>query len=115
MYLRRPIQVSRVRPRRVPEEIQAAQQNTPGNHRPHPGALQGGRRAFPTMAKEQPIKIEIGSGNVFADLGLPDAEERLAKAQLADRICKAIDKRKLTQTAAAKIMGLSQPKVSDLT
>ncbi len=54
------------------------------------------------------------SGNVFADLGLPDAEERLAKAELARQIEHIIKKKRLTQEKAAKILGISQPKVSAL-
>lgn len=54
------------------------------------------------------------SGNVFADLGLPDPEERLAKAELARQIENIIKKERLTQDKAAKLLGLSQPKVSAL-
>ena len=55
-----------------------------------------------------------GSSNVFADLGLPDAEELLAKAELARQIITTIDKRRLTQAQAAEILGIDQPKVSAL-
>lgn len=54
------------------------------------------------------------SGNVFADLGLPDAEERLAKAELARQIECLIKKKRLTQARAATILGISQPKISAL-
>lgn len=54
------------------------------------------------------------SGNVFADLELPDAEERLAKAELARRIENIIKKKRLTQEQAAKILDINQPKVSAL-
>ncbi len=54
------------------------------------------------------------SGNVFADLGLPDAEERLAKAELARKIEHVIKKKRLTQEQAAKILSVSQPKISAL-
>jgi predicted XRE-type DNA-binding protein len=60
------------------------------------------------------IKVDESSGNVFADLGLPNAEERLAKADLAFRITEAIRARHLTQTAAAKLFEIDQPKVSRL-
>jgi predicted XRE-type DNA-binding protein len=60
------------------------------------------------------IKIEVGSGNVFADLGLPDAEESLAKAELASRIGDVIRQRRLTQAAAGELLGIDQPKVSRL-
>lgn len=62
----------------------------------------------------QPIPVTRGSGNVFADLGLPNPEERLAKAQLAHAIQKAIDERGLTQREAAALMGIDQPKVSHI-
>jgi predicted XRE-type DNA-binding protein len=61
------------------------------------------------------IEVYRGSGNVFADLGLPDAEERLAKAELARQILTIITKRRLTQTQAADLLGIDQPKVSALT
>ena len=60
------------------------------------------------------IKVEEGSGNVFADIGLPDAEERLAKAELALRIAEAIKARRLTQASAAELFSIDQPKVSRL-
>ena len=59
-------------------------------------------------------KITKSSGNVFKDLGLPDSEERLAKAELASQIAGIIRKKKLTQTQAAKQLGINQPKVSAL-
>lgn len=55
-----------------------------------------------------------GSGNIYQDLGFSDHEERLAKAKLAMRIEEIIEKRKLTQNAAAKILGINQPKISAL-
>ena len=60
------------------------------------------------------ITVTRGSGNVFADLGLPDAEERLAKAALAVAISRVIEERGLTQRQAAAVMGIDQPKVSHL-
>ena len=60
------------------------------------------------------IEVHPGSGNVFADLGMPDADERLAKAEMAHEIIAAIGKRKLTQKAAATLLGLDQPKISAL-
>lgn len=60
------------------------------------------------------ITITKGSGNVFADLGLPDAEELLVKATLAIEIERIVRLRKLTQHAAAKLMGIDQPKVSHI-
>ena len=60
------------------------------------------------------IAVEEGSGNVFADIGLPDPEERLAKADLAIRISETIRARRLTQTRAAHILKIDQPKISRL-
>ena len=54
------------------------------------------------------------SGNVFADIGLPDADERLVKAALAHQLASIARGRHLTQVEAAHILGTSQPKVSDL-
>jgi predicted XRE-type DNA-binding protein len=67
----------------------------------------------PTVDEE--ITFTEGSGNVFEDLGLPDAQERQAKAQLARQISATIERRHLTQQQAAGVLGISQPKVSDLT
>ena len=60
------------------------------------------------------IESYPSSGNVFADLNLPDADELLAKSELAVRIFKIIRRRRLTQAAAGKVLGISQPKVSAL-
>lgn len=60
------------------------------------------------------IAVEEGSGNVFADIGLHDPEERLAKADLAIRISEAIRARRLTQARAAHILKIDQPKISRL-
>jgi len=60
------------------------------------------------------MKVTRSRGNVFADLGLPEPEERLVKAQLASQITRTIASRELTQNAAAAIMGIDQPKVSHL-
>jgi len=56
--------------------------------------------------------MQTSSGNVFADLGLADAEEHLIKAKLAVKIDAIIRQRGLTQTAAAHALGIDQPKVS---
>ena len=63
---------------------------------------------------EGPARVERGGRNVFADLGLPDAEALFAKSQLVSRICSLIERRGLTQTEAAKLLGVGQPKVSAL-
>ena len=58
--------------------------------------------------------ITQSTGNVFADLGLADADEALAKAGIAARICEVITARKLTQARAATLLGVDQPKISAL-
>jgi predicted XRE-type DNA-binding protein len=60
------------------------------------------------------IPVEVGSGNVFADIGLPNPEEHLAKAHLAFDIAQTIRARRLTQTRAARILKIDQPKISRL-
>jgi predicted XRE-type DNA-binding protein len=64
--------------------------------------------------RDAEIPVTASSGNVFADLGLPEPEEELTKAQLARHIRQAIKRRRLTQVAAAALMGVDQPKVSAL-
>lgn len=68
------------------------------------------------MAKKSRRRIEIqeSSGNVFADLGLPNPEQELLKANLTLQIFRVIKARKLTQAKAGKILGIPQPHVSDL-
>ncbi|MDO8249869.1 MAG: helix-turn-helix transcriptional regulator [Rhodoferax sp.] len=58
--------------------------------------------------------IETGSGNVFADLGLPDPDERQLRVQLALRLNDLLQAEGLTQAAAAKRLGIAQPHVSEL-
>lgn len=58
------------------------------------------------------LNQEPSSGNVFADLGLPYADEHLAKAGLVVKIDRTIRQRELSQAASAKVMGIDQPKVS---
>ena len=58
------------------------------------------------------IEVEMGSGNVFADLGLPDAEKLRIKSGLVIEITRAMQRLNLTQKAAAQQMGIPQPKVS---
>ncbi len=60
------------------------------------------------------IPVIEGSGNIFADLGLPDAKNLLLKAELARQICNRIKRLGLTQMQTAKRLGLAQPDVSKL-
>ena len=60
------------------------------------------------------IEIHEGSGNVYADLDYPDSEEMLIKARLVRKISEIVCSKGLTQVETAKILGLTQPKVSAL-
>jgi predicted XRE-type DNA-binding protein len=66
------------------------------------------------MSDQDDARIERGSGNVFADLGRPEAETHLLKAELVARIDQIIRERRLTQARAAELLGISQPDVSRL-
>lgn len=59
-------------------------------------------------------RITRGSGNVFRDLGLPDADVLQAKADLVHQIGAIIAERKMTQVEAARVLGITQPNVSAL-
>src|SRR5574339_1016257 len=63
---------------------------------------------------ERRERVTRGTGNVFADLGFPDAVERQAKLHLAYALNQVLDGRKLSQADAAKVLGVTQPKVSAL-
>jgi len=60
------------------------------------------------------IRMIRGSDNVYADLGFPDAERMLVKSHLATAIAVTITQRGLTQVAAAEIVGIPQPKLSEM-
>ncbi len=83
-------------------------------------ATRAATRTVPRKARRtdaalvDPISVTRGSGNVFADIGLPNPEEHLAKAQLVSMIDDVIRDRGLTQADAADLMGIDQPKVSHL-
>src|SRR5579863_6552545 len=66
------------------------------------------------MRKRKPIKFEKGSGNVFADLGLKDADQLLARAQIGFHVFKILQDEKLKQREIADILGIAQPDVSHL-
>ena len=66
------------------------------------------------MSAVEEIEVTESSGNVFADLGLPDADELYAKATLSLIIARMIRDRGLTQAEAAKLLGTTQPKISEL-
>jgi predicted XRE-type DNA-binding protein len=64
--------------------------------------------------RKMDVDVEVSSGNVFADLGLPDAGELDIKLRLAVEIVRVIEARRLSQVAAADLLGINQPKVSAL-
>jgi predicted XRE-type DNA-binding protein len=66
------------------------------------------------MQSEAEVEVTESCGNVFADLGLPDAEELQAKVRLGVAICRVVDHDKLTQAQVAALLGINQPKVSAL-
>lgn len=66
------------------------------------------------MKKNKKIKIEKSSGNVFKDLGFPDAEGCLVKAEIASQIYDLVKKKKLSQAKVSKLLKITQPKVSCL-
>lgn len=65
-------------------------------------------------SRSKMIRVEAGSGNVFEDLGLPESRERTTKVSLAVEINRTLKSRELDQAAAAKRLGVNQPKVSAL-
>lgn len=66
------------------------------------------------MTATEPIEFTLSSGNVFADLGLPDADELYAKATLSLIVARTLRDRGLTHAEAAKLLGTTQPKISEL-
>src|SRR3981189_2239185 len=58
------------------------------------------------------VRVAVASGNIFADLSLPDADTHFLKAQIVSEIYRLVNERKLTQARAGKLMGISQPEVS---
>ena len=71
-------------------------------------------RSKTSKARKDVIRITEGSGNVFADLGLPNPEQELLKAQLTLQIYRILKHSGMTQVPIAKILGVRQPQVSVL-
>jgi predicted XRE-type DNA-binding protein len=66
------------------------------------------------MARKRASEVQPGSGNVFADLGYPDARERSLKVELAMEVNRVLGELRLPQDRAAEVLGIRQPHVSDL-
>lgn len=67
-----------------------------------------------TAAKMKADTSTTGTGNVFADLGLDAPDQLQAKARLMSKVAALLAEKKLTQTVAAKLLGIDQPRVSAL-
>jgi len=63
---------------------------------------------------DEEIPVRASSGNIFADLGRPDAEEALTRVRLAQQIAEIIERQTLSQAEAAELMGLEHPQISAL-
>ncbi|CAH2783366.1 MAG: transcriptional regulator, XRE family [uncultured Caballeronia sp.] len=105
----------------LPEEEQERHRHAEGEgrHGRYPGAAQGGRgRSKGDGDMRTPvvngIEVTTSSGNVFADLGLPNADKLKVKSGLMIEITKAVRRLDLTQEEVGRRMGLPQPKVSAL-
>ena len=87
-------------------------------HRPHSSTEESisteKRRTETATRSKKTIRFERGSGNVFADLGIPNPEQELLKARLTLQIYRLIKERGLTQAQAGEILGIHQPRVSAL-
>jgi predicted XRE-type DNA-binding protein len=64
--------------------------------------------------KVEPVAVELSSGNVYADMGVRDADAMMMKAQLVSKISELIHHQGLTQTEAGRLLALPQPKISGL-
>jgi predicted XRE-type DNA-binding protein len=71
-------------------------------------------RIMAKKSKAEALQVVRGTGNVFADLGFADAEERQTKLRLAHAINEIIEQKNMTQAAAAALLKANQPKVSAL-
>ena len=95
----------------------------PASEPPSGMSISSRRRETDERDHEEPVAsrnaerreaVTRGTGNVFADLGFPDAAERQAKLRLAYALNHVLEGRKLSQADAAKVLGVTQPKVSAL-
>jgi predicted XRE-type DNA-binding protein len=104
---------------RVPEKGQDRSRHPEVGHGVDQAATDGCRavrKGAVNMSKHkaQAVEVEVGTGNVYADLGYGDADEMLIKAQLVTQIAEIIKRKGLTQTQAAELLGMPQPKLSNL-
>lgn len=95
-----------------PEEVDSRHRNTQTRYGSDSGKIESGGNSRQRSSKM--IEIEKSSSNVYADLESPDAGEMLVKARLASKIGEIIKHRHLTQQQAADILGMTQPKLSNM-
>ena len=67
-----------------------------------------------SMKRRKSTSVEVGSGNVFADLGLKDADQLMARSQIGFHVFKILEQKKLKQREIARILGIAQSDVSHL-
>jgi predicted XRE-type DNA-binding protein len=97
------------------KKIQIGCQNAPAGCRGNQTSLPaGGRNGEGAMSKQKTMEYEMGSGNVFADLELDDADELLTRAQLGHTVRLILAKKKLRQREIATLLGIDQAEVSKL-
>ena len=99
-----------------PEKVKDAMGNALGiaqfgGTRPRRGTT---RPCMANRSADRDDEVTHGTSNVFADLGYPDSTERQARLRLALALNRVLDERTLTQAEVAKLLGVSQPKVSAL-
>jgi predicted XRE-type DNA-binding protein len=72
-------------------------------------------RSWPVSTKRRKsTRVEVGSGNVFADLGLNDADQLMARSQIGFHVFKILEQKRLKQREIASILGIGQSDVSHL-
>ncbi len=67
-----------------------------------------------TTKRRRSTRVEVGSGNVFADLGLKDADQLMARSQIGFHVFKILEEQKLKQREIAGVLGIAQSDVSHL-
>jgi len=73
------------------------------------------KNGVPSRTRKKKIEFEAGSGNVFADLGLPNPEGLLLKAELTHRICTIMEERSLSLAKTARLLGIDPVRFAGLT
>lgn len=96
----------------LPKEVIAGHRHAQARYERDTREIEGGGSA--RQGRNLMIEIEEGSTNVYADLGIPNADEMQVKAQLASQIGEVIKVRKWKQDQAAEVLGMSQSKVSKM-